>query len=302
MATESPDRGEMNGSSEVFVEALTAVAESVVRVEGRRGYPLSGVVWSEDLVVTTARAVEYDEGIRIGREGGDLHEAELVGSDPRLDLALLRVEGGDLRAAEWSQDEARVGQLVLLVGRPKMGLRASLGIVALSEGEWRTYAGGKVERRLSTDATPFPGFSGGPLLTSEGAVLGVNTAALTRRRPVTLPSVTVKRTVDALLAHGKIRRGYLGVAGQLVMLPPDLERSSGQRSGLLIVSVEPESPAAQSHLSLGDTVLAIGGEKIGSPGDLALALDSDRIGESVTVRFLRGGEAMEAAVMIAERP
>ena len=301
MAAESPDRGEMNGPSEVFVEALEAVAESVVRVEGRRGYPLSGVVWSEDLVVTTARAVEYDEGIRIGREGGDLREAELVGSDPRLDLALLRVDGGGLRAADWSEDEARVGQLVLLVGRPRTGLRASLGIVALSEGEWRTYPGGKVDRRLSTDATPFPGFSGGPLLTSGGEVLGVNTAALTRRRPVTLPSITVKRTVDALLAHGKVRRGYLGIAGQLVMLPPDLERSSGQRSGLLIVSVEPESPAAQSHLSLGDTLLAIGGEKIGSPGDLALALDSDRIGESVTVRFLRGGEPMEAAVTIAER-
>ncbi|HEX7003553.1 MAG TPA: S1C family serine protease [Trueperaceae bacterium] len=292
----------MNGTSELFAEAVATVAPSVVRVEGRRRYPLSGVAWSEELVVTTSRAVECEEGIKVGLDDGRLHDAEFVGSDPRLDLALLRVGAGSLQQAGWSEDEPKVGQVALIVGRPSNGVRASLGIVSSLEGEWRTYSGGKVDSYLTTDAKPFAGFSGGPLITGGGEVLGINTAALTRTGSVTLPPAAVRRTVDELLAHGKVRRGYVGIAGQLVLLPREMQESVGQRSGVLVMSVEPDSPAAGAGLTLGDTLLEIAGEKVGAPGDLFQVLDGARIGESVTVRYLRGGEEGEASLTVGERP
>lgn len=291
-----------------FSDALAATVEAagpaVVRVEARRRLPGSGIIWSADGVIVTAHhVVERDENIGVGLPDGSTVAAELVGRDPTTDLAVLRVEATGLTSPTWTGlDDLQVGHLVLALGRPGRTVQATLGIVsALSENDWRTPMGGQVDRYLQTDVVMYPGFSGGPLVDVSGRVLGVNTSALLRGVSLTLPTPTVRRVVGTLLAHGRMRRGYLGVGAQPVRLPAALGQQLGQETGLLLVSVEPDSPAERAGLLLGDTIVALDGQAVRHLDDLLALLSSDRIGRSVPVRIVRGGQMQELTVVIGER-
>lgn len=291
-----------------FSDALAAIVEAVgpavVRVEARRRLPGSGIIWSADGVIVTAHhVVERDENIRVGLSDGSTVAAELVGRDPTTDLAVVRVEATGLPTPTWAGiDGLRVGHLVLALGRPGRTVQATLGIVsALSEKEWRTPMGGPVDRYLQTDVVMYPGFSGGPLVDVSGRVLGVNTSALLRGVSLTLPTPTVGRVVETLLAHGRVRRGYLGVGAQPVRLPAALGRQLGQETGVLVVSVEPGSPAERAGLVLGDTIVTLDGQAVRHLDDLLALLSGDRIGRSVPVRIVRAGQVQELTVVIGER-
>ena len=289
------------------VEMLETVSRSVVTVDGRRGYALSGVIYGVDLVVTTSRAVE-EEAVQVGTADGRTLSATLVGHDPATDLALLRldgteVEGAGLEPATWAETDAlKVGQTVYRVGRPGDTLRATKGILGGIGGAWHTAWGGRLDARIYTDAATFRGFSGGPLVTLNGEVLGLNTAALNRAGDATIPSATVKRVVGALLEHGRVRRGYLGLGGQSVRLPAELRERLEQRAGLMVVSVEPEGPAAGAGLVLGDVLLKFGSAAVYRPGDLLAGLDETQVGKTVEVELLRGGEVQTLNVTVGERP
>jgi S1-C subfamily serine protease len=290
--------------SDDLAATVETAGSGVVRVEARRRLPASGIVWSSDGVVVTAHhVIERDENINVGAAGGETVAAALVGRDPTTDLAVLRVEGVDLAPPTWAEPEGlSVGHLVLGLGRPGQTAQATLGIVsALGEG-WRTPAGGRVEPYLQTDLVMYPGFSGGPLVDAAGAVLGLNTSALLRGISLSVPTPTVRQVVETLLAHGQVRRGYLGVGAQPARLPADLAEGLGQETGLLLVSVEPGAPAAEAGLTLGDTIVALDGQAVRHMDELLALLGSDRVGASVPVRILRGGQTQELAVTIGERP
>jgi S1-C subfamily serine protease len=177
-----------------------------------------------------------------------------------------------------------------------------LGIVsALGEG-WRTPAGGRVEPYLQTDLVMYPGFSGGPLVDVAGGVLGLNTSALLRGISLAVPTPTVRQVVETLLAHGRVRRGYLGVGAQPVRLPADLAEQVGQETGLLLVSVEPDAPADEAGLTLGDTIVALDGQPVRHMDELLALLGGDRVGASVPAGIVRGGQTQELTVTIGERP
>lgn len=287
-----------------FAAAVEGASPAVVRVDARRRFPASGIVWSGDgVIVASHHTVRRDEGITVGLADGRTVAASLVGRDPSTDLAVLRVQAGDLRPPTWADGATlRVGQLVLALGRPDNAIQASLGVLSALEDGWRTPAGGYVDRYILSDLVMYPGFSGGPLLSAAGEVIGLNTSALLRGASLTVPAATLRRVVEALLAHGRVRRGFLGIGSQPVRLPDALAATLGQETGLLLVSVEPGSPADQAGLLLGDTLVALGDQRIRHMDDLQAALSADRVGQTVTARIVRGGEVQERPVTIGERP
>jgi S1-C subfamily serine protease len=290
--------------SDALAATVEAAGSGVVRVEARQRLPASGIVWSsEGVIVTAHHVVERDDNIGIGLPRNETVSASLVGRDPSTDLAVLRVEGADLTPPTWAEPESlSVGHLVLGLGRPGRTVQATLGIVsALGEG-WRTPAGGRVEPYLQTDLVMYPGFSGGPLVDVNGGVLGLNTSALLRGISLSVPTPTVRQVVETLLAHGRVRRGYLGVGAQPARLPAALADQLGQETGLLLVSVEPEGPADHAGLTLGDTIVALDGQPVRHMDELLALLGGDRVGGSLPIRIVRGGQVQELTVTIGERP
>ena len=284
-----------------LAETVEAAGKSVVRVEGRGRLPGTGFSWpDEGVVVTASHVVERDDNIKVGTGDGESVEATLVGRDPATDLAVLRVSDGGLTRPELGEDALRVGNLVLALGRPGQTVQATLGIVSALGKGWRTRAGGAIDRYLQTDVVMYPGFSGGPLIDASGSIVGLNSSALQRSVAVSVPLTTVRRTVATLLEHGRIRRGYLGIGAQAVRLPGEVEAEVGQKTGLLIVSVEPDSPAQKGGLMLGDTVVALNGQPVGQLDDLLALLGGETVGASGTARIVRGGQLQEQAVTIGE--
>jgi len=289
--------------SDTLANTVAAAGASVVRVEGRRRIPATGIIWSaEGLIVTAHHVVSRDENIEIGLPDGRSASAILVGRDPATDTAVLRTDATGLTPlTESNKQELAVGNLVLALGRPGKTVQATLGIVSALGDSWRTRMGGQVDRYLQTDVVMYPGFSGGPLVDANGRLAGMNTSALMGGVSLAIPTATLARVADALVADGRMKRGYLGVSTQRVKLPDDLREQLGQKSGLLIVSVENGSPAAAAGLTLGDTIVTLDNEKVRDHDDLLALLTGDRVGTAVPVGVLRGGQVQPMQVTIGER-
>ncbi len=284
--------------------ALTAsAARHVVRVEGRRHAPSSGVVWSADGVVVTAHhTLERDEDVEVGLPSGERAAAEVIGRDPTTDLALLRVRASGLEPAPWA-DDARpaAGQLALGVARPGKTPRAALALVTRAAGEFRAQGGGRVDAYLETSLPREQGVSGSLVVAADGRALGIATTGLVRRAVLAVPPATLRRVAKALLAHGEIPRGYLGLATTPVPLPPALRERTGEHVGLLVSRVDPGSPADRAGILLGDALLSFGNETLQDPGELLTLLAEDRIGDTVPMKLLRAGEVKDVQVTIGAR-
>jgi S1-C subfamily serine protease len=289
--------------SNALADTVGAAGPAVLRVEARRRLPATGIAWSTDgLVVTANHVVQHDEDVYVGLADGRRVAATLLGRDPTTDLALLRAEAGDLRPAAWAEgDAARVGAVVLALGRPGADLEASVGFVTALGGSWLTGAGGRVDAYVRSSIEMLPGFSGGAAALADGRVLGLATSGLTREGAALLPAATVRRVVGALVAHGRVRRGYLGVTANPVRLPEDLA-GDGRQVGLMLVAVEPGSPASAAGLALGDVIIALDSVPVRRMDELLALLTDERIGQAVPVRVLRGGQPRDLAVTVGERP
>jgi S1-C subfamily serine protease len=264
--------------------------------------PASGIVWSADgIIVTANHVVKRDDGLTVGLPDGQGVKAALVGRDPSTDLAVLKVDAGGLSPAGKATGELHVGHLALALGRPGRTVQATLGIVSALGDSWQTAMGGRIDRYLQTDVVMYPGFSGGPLVDAEGQVIGLNTSALMRGVSLTVPSATLDQVAATLLSHGRMRRGYLGVSTQSVRLPAAAKAALNQDTGLLIVSVEPDSPADAGGLVLGDTIVGLEETPIRHHDDLLAQLGGDRIGQKTPVKIVRGGEVRTVTVKIGER-
>ncbi len=288
--------------SDALAGAVETAGASVVRVEGRRRLAASGIVWSADGVIVTAHhVVEQDENIGIGLPDGRTATARLIGRDPSTDVAVLRAELSGLRSAAWvGADQLSVGHLVLAVGRPGQSVMATLGIISALTKEWRTPAGGQLDHYVQTDAVMYPGFSGGALVDVQGRTVGLTSSALMRGVSLAVPADTLRSVVETLLTHGRVRRGYLGVGAQAARLPAGLATQLGQESGLLLGSVETDSPAERGGLFMGDTIVALDGQPVRHLDDLLALLSGDRVGQAVPVRVVRGGQIVDVRVTIGE--
>jgi S1-C subfamily serine protease len=272
-----------------LAEAVERVAPSIVRIEDGSRLTATGMLWSaEGVIVTTSHGVERDEDLAIERADGTVLPATLAGRDSDTDIAVLRISAAGLPAVQSAEAaEVRVGQLALALGRPgHSGLQATIGIVSARQ---ETQTHGQPGYILNTDAVLYPGFSGGPLVDVSGRVVGMVNRMFGRGMGVAVGTPVVAQIVTALLTHGRVRRGYLGVRTQLVGLPESLRTALNlaQERGLLVIQVEVGSPAEQAGLLLGDTLLAINDQPLQDADELRRRLQA---GQTVPLRILRGGE------------
>lgn len=292
----------LSALSDELAAIVRAAEAHVVRIEGRRGRAASGVVWSADGIVVTAHHVlDRDEEIDVGLAAGESAVAEVVGRDPTTDVAALRVRGAGLSPAAWSDAALAPGALVVGVTRPGKSPRAELGVVARAAGEYRGGRGGRVDRFLETTLPLHPGVSGGLAVSAKGAPIGLLSSGLVRGSAMVLPPETLRRVVKSLLAHGEVRRGYLGLATLPVSLPAPLRAATGEHVALLVTRVEPESPAARAGILLGDALLSFGGDTLQDPSELLALLAEDRIGDAVPMKVLRAGEVRDVTVTVGAR-
>jgi S1-C subfamily serine protease len=294
----------LSALSDSMIEAVEKAGKSTVLVNGRQRMPASGIVYATDLILTADQVVERDEDITVTLADGLNVTASLAGRDPGNDLALLRLEKASITPADKATQDARVGQLVIALGRPDLeGIEASMGIVSAIGGPVRTGRGGLLERYLRTDVVPFPGFSGGPLIDSEGRVVGINTSGLAHGAAITIPAFLAWSDAENLAKYGYIKRGYLGIRSQQVELATDLQKvlAREQGTGLLLVSVEKGSPAEAGSLMVGDILVAIEGQAIADHDELMVHLSGESVGKPLAMQLLRGGQPVNISVTVGER-
>jgi len=295
-------KGILASMSNELADAVAAAAPAVVQVQGRRR-PASGVVYSEGIVLTTARALGREDGLHVRRHDGQTLDAELAGWDPATSLAVLRVNALGIPPALVSADTVRVGHLALAVARSWSNVvTASAGIVSVIGGPLPTGRRRAIEEVIRTTAPMHDGFAGGAFLDTIGRVIGITTASAIRGLGVVIPASIAWKTAATLVEHGRLKRGYLGLAGHPARLSEAQRTGQGREQALLVVGVTPGSPADQSGLMVGDVLLDFDGHPVQSPEDLLDLLVGDRVGSSVVVRVLRGITSHDIAIVVGERP
>jgi S1-C subfamily serine protease len=272
--------------------AVAAASPSVVHVARGRHGGGTGIAWSADLVISASFHTPDKTKVGVATSGDDLdwRDAEVIGRDPGTDLALLRVAGGGLSPAKFRElGDLAVGNIALAIGRPGRTARASLRAIGVLGPAVRTPHGGKLDRYIESDRQIPRGFAGGALVDAEGAIIGMNTRTLMRGADLAIPLVTLRRVVDELLAHGGVRRGYLGVGAY----PTD--------GGALIGNLEDGGPAAAGGIIVGDIIVEVDRVAISGPDALRTTL-GDRPGATVTIVVMRGGAKHELSVTIGSKP
>jgi S1-C subfamily serine protease len=301
---------------DAYSRSVTAVAERLTpsvanlrvsrRVRGGRVVDGGGsavVITPDGFMLTSAHVIERTDGGRASFVDGTEHSFEVVGSDPLSDLALLRTNASDLRAAELGDAERlRVGQLVVAIGNPN-GFAGSVtaGVVSALGRSLPTRGGRVVDNVIQTDAALNPGNSGGALADGRGRVIGINTAVAGVGLGLAVPINGATRTiVGALMTEGRFRRAYLGIAGGTRPLPPRLATQLQRASGVEVVEVVEGSPAAEAGLRPEDLIVELNGTPVQTVDDIQRVMVADLIGALVHARVLREGSERELELVPVE--
>ncbi|MEO8284955.1 MAG: trypsin-like peptidase domain-containing protein [Chloroflexota bacterium] len=281
--------------------AVERVSSAVVLVNGRERQAASGLVVGKDLVLTAAHVLERDDP-QIETHDGKTFTGKVLAHDSVTDLAIIKVEGLGLESAAIAENGAKLGEFVLAVGRPVSGQpMASSGIISAIGGPVRTREGSLLEKYLTTDARPYPGFSGGAVINTAGEVLGVMTSGLLGNTSIAIPAALAWRTADTLAKNGTVKRGYLGIGSQVVELGESQRAGRKQESGLLVIHVEQNGGAHTAGVFLGDIIVGLDGQTVTDSDSLLALLSGDRVGKTVQLDIIRAGELKSLQVTIGER-
>ena len=289
-----------------LADAVASAAAGVVAVHARPRLASTGVHWRDGVIVTTDATVRRTDDITVTLPDGQRVPATLAGRDPGTDLAALRIATGLLPVAPRSAAaDLRVGELVLALARTSHdGPHATFGVISSVGEAWRTWRGGTIDRRVQSDVTLHPGFGGGPLVTAHGTVAGINSGGMSKPLCLTIPDVTIDRVLDSILNRGYVARGWLGASMQTVRFSDAATAKLGfdGRGGLVVLDVEHDSPAAHGGVMLGDVLVRINEERITQHDQVLAFLGSDRVGTTIQLQVVRGGEVVIVPVTIGERP
>jgi S1-C subfamily serine protease len=294
-------KNELIDLSDAMAQAVEKAAGSTLMVDARRRLPASGIAIKKDLVLTANHIVQRDEDIKVTLPDGTELSAEVAGRDPGSDLCLLRLPEEAAQPAQ-TNGEPVVGQLALALGRPSTeGIQASFGIVSAFGGPVHTRRGGTLEQYIRTDAIPYPGFSGGPLINAEGLVIGLNTSGLGHGNSIAIPIEYALKIAGWLEEHGSIKRGYLGISSKVVDLPDKADLDREQNTGLLVFGLEEDSPAAAAEVMTGDIVVGFNDRPITDHETLFAAMTGEVVGQPAPLEVLRGGKPETLEVTLTER-
>jgi len=302
----------LDAYSQSVTSIVDRIGPAVVRVEpllsGRSGGMGSGVIISPDgLLLTNSHVIQGAREARLTVPDGRIVDARVMGDDPDTDLALLRAEANGLTFARLGDSkQLKRGQIAVAIGNP-LGFESTVtaGVISALGRSLRAQSGRLIDDVIQTDAALNPGNSGGPLVSTRGEVIGINTAVIMGAQGIcfAVASNTASFVVTELIRHGRVRRASIGVAVQTVPLPRRVSRAAGltSSSGVVIVAVEPNNPAAHARLEPGDIILSLGGEPVSGIDDLVRLLNGGRIGRPLELAMLKRGEVHNATVTPVER-
>jgi S1-C subfamily serine protease len=304
----SSDDELLDAYSRAVIAAVETVGPAVVTIAAGRGEG-SGTVFTPDgLILTNAHVVDRTDHPRVRTPDGRSFDGDVVGRDPHTDLAVVRVTAGT-PSLPWirfgDSRRARVGQVAIAIGNPYgFDHTVTSGIISACGRSLRAQSGRLMDDVIQTDAALNPGNSGGPLVTSNGEVIGINTATIASAQGLcfAIASNTARFVATRLLRDGRVRRSYLGIAGQSVPIPGAIARANGlaMTSGVFVTSIEAGSPAAAAGLRDGDVIVACGGTPVTGVDTLHALLTEERIGETIALVILRAGERRQIPVTPAE--
>jgi S1-C subfamily serine protease len=301
MQNRSSETSTLSVLSDALAGAVEVGSRSVVRVNARRRLPSTGVHWRAGVIITADHTVRLDQDLTITRPDGRSAAVTLAGRDPSTDLAVLAVRDTDLPVADIGDSASlRIGHIVLALGA---GPRVSWGVISALGGSWHTWRGGQIDQLTRLDLELYPGFSGGPLLDTQGRVVGITTSGLSRYLRLAIPVSTVNRVLDEILKQGRVARGYLGVGLQPVRLPEALKQKLAVAGdgALVVLNVQAEGPAARAGLLVGDVLVALDRTPVTDVRDVQALIGSAPVGSSVVASVLRGGEPVELTITVGER-
>lgn len=288
-----------------LADTVEQAGSCVVAVNGGRRFSPSGIHWRDGIIVTSVESLHRQDEITVTLSDGRNVLVTLIGYDSSTDVAVFRLQGVELPVAKIGDATTlKVGHLVLGLARSSEGdIRVSMGAVSVVGGAWRSMSGGNIDQFIRPDITLYPGFAGGPLVDAAGSVVGMNTSGR-RGTALTIPAATINRVLNQLLAKGHIARGYLGLGMQPVRLPNNLKTALNLTSagGVIVVNVEPNGPAENAGVLIGDVLVKFDGTLLNDTADvLALLNSSDRVGKTVPLQIVRGGTLVELTITIGER-
>jgi len=309
------DAALLDAYSRTVIEVVDSVSPAVVRLDmkpseqARQGGSGSGVIVSPDgLVLTNSHVVGGTSRLRVTTADGQSLTAVVVGDDPDTDLALLRVnESVTLPFAPLGDSRhLRRGQLVIAIGNP-LGFESTVtaGVVSALGRSLRARTGRLIDDLIQTDAALNPGNSGGPLVSSRGEVVGINTAIIMGAQGIcfAIAANTAKFVLGELVRHGRVRRAYIGISAAKTALPRRLRHEAGvlQESAVVVAGVEPTSPADRAGLVAGDMLLSLDGQAVTGADDLIRILTGEKIGHKVEIELLRERKRQQVSLEPQER-